>query len=345
MSKKYLALFKYEFKKLAWLYGAMVLFFIMYIAGESSGTALEAKNLLTASVSKYISFKILDPDFYFIFMALVAIMVYMQFNDGFNKLWHSLPFKNIDVIGVKLIVGVTTLLLFFVIALVIKLAIYFDYAEIYKLNLSAINIDPSIISPLFIIKAVAIVFTVYVAVYFFAVLCQYIVGNCISGIVFAGLFINLPTLLMGAFDFSASTIPNKFFTICPYFYDPTVDLSYSLIPDYIFNLSNLQLDDNIFFRFNSFAIAYYGIIAIITLYILLKISTTPKWIEQSSPFNKKWVSVIFKLAFVICFSSVGATITYNSTVEKVILAIVFALIGFLTSTIIVKRQGVRKWKN
>lgn len=346
MCKKYLSLFKYELKKLIWLYGAMILFFILYISNESIITANEASSLLTISDYTYITFNILNPKIYFFYIAFVAIMVYIQFNDGFNKLWHSLPFKNIDVIGVKLIVGIITLLLFFTVIAISKITIYFDYADIYKLNLAVANIDPSIISPLFIIKEVIIIFAVYVTIYFFTVLCQYIIGNCISGIVFSGLFISIPTLIIAAFNITANLTYNNLFAICPYFYDLSVNITSNILDtfvnDYIFNLANYEIDLSIFLRFNNFAIVYYGIIAIVTLLILLKISTNHNWIEQSSPFNKKWVSNIFKIVFVIDFAVIGTTFTYNSTFDKIILAIVFAIIGLLVSSIIVKKQGVSK---
>lgn len=342
MNNKYITLFKYEFKKLYWLIGAMILFLILYGTAHNNNVASDVSQMISFSSNFYICLKIMDIDFYFIFIAFVFAMVYLQFSDGFNKLWHSLPFKNKDVIYVKLATGFITLFLFFTVVFIIMLSVYFKYADIYRDTLTVLNINPGFINPLFILMAVGCVFAVYVAIYFLTVLFQYIIGNCISGIVLSALFIHIPVLILTSTNFNISEYQKYLFLIFPDFYDSTNSIYYIEYTNYTLELLSSYIDFGILNKFTLWVFIYYSLGGAIILLILSKVSTSSKWIEQSNPFSKKWTAYFFKTVFVIAFAMVGATPLYESLYAKIIISAVFAVIGYVVSSIIIKQQGVSK---
>lgn len=339
MNNKYKALFKYEFKKLIGFYFALILFFILYMTMRSNFIETEVHKLLSSSDYFNIYFRILQPNLFFMYGIFVLVLVYIQFNDGFNKLWHSLPFTNKDVIMVKLITGVFTILAFVTVVGIGMFVEYFKYAIIYKDTLQVLNIDPSIINTGFIIITLLSVFAVYMFIYFFTVLVQYYIGNCISGICLAVLLLHLPILVISGFDIFYHIPEQLTFIINPHYFSSDnnrCDYSGLGASD---NL-NIFINTGLFNQYSLPAIIYYVILSGIFIVLVLKVATSPKWIEQNSPFSKRLSPIIFKLAFTIDFVMIGIAMVYDSILSKAILGIVLGIIGYVVSRIIIKRQGV-----
>lgn len=341
MDYKYKALFKYEFKKIVWLFGAMFLFMLLYAVSHNNMVSSEINSILSYDDSLSIDFLIFEPCFLFFYTAFIYVLVYLQFNDGFNKLWHSLPFTNKDVICIKLLTGIFAILIFFLCIFIIMTMTYLNYAEVYKDVLTALNINPNIISIFYILKTVITIFSVYIFIYFFTVFIQYIVGNCLSGIVLSLLLSYAPILLLTGFNalhILSDNVIKLIFLVFPHYYDVTNDLFYSSYNQ----IENLQIyvANNIVSRFPAAGIFYYIILALISLFLVFKVAASSKWIEHSNPFSKKWIVNIFKLAFVIDFAMIGAALSYDNIFERILLSLVLALIGYVIAVIIIKRQGV-----
>lgn len=338
MNSKYKALFKYEFKKLIWLFFAMVLFFILYSKLHSRSVVTEINYLITDTNNLSLDFKIFEPEFVFFYAAIVFILVYIQFNDGFNKLWHSLPFTNKEVLSIKLITGTFTIFSFVAAACIIMLRDYYTYAEIYKDALTVLNINPALINPLFIFKVMLSVFVVYLFMYFFTVLIQYIVGNCLSGICLSILLIHIPVLVLAGLNIFIKVPSSAVFTILPHYICSDVNL-YDV--NFFTNDAFEWVNAGIFSKYSIYAVIYYTILSILSLFILIRVAVLPKWIEQSSPFSKNWIKYIFIAAFVIDFAMLSINMMYNiAAPAKIITAVVFAVIGYIIAEFIIKRQGV-----
>lgn len=338
MNTKYKALYKYELKKLLWFYFALFIFLILYGAMHSNTVSYEVGNILSNTEGYSINFRILEPDFYFFYSIIVFILVYLQFNDGFNKLWHSLPFTNKDVITIKLITGIASIFIFTAAAGIIMLCQFNSYADIYRDTLLTLNIDPSVINYSFIILTLFTIFIVYTFIYLFTILVQYFIGNSASGIFLSLLLIHMPILAFGAFNLN-EIIDNKImFVIFPHYFC----VENNMFDAGFYDNLNIYINTGIFTKFNIGAVIYYFILSAITLLILGKVSVSQKWIEQSSPFTKKWTEIIFKLAFTANFFMAGLTMVYANynIISKLLISIIFAAIGFAISYIIVKRQGV-----
>lgn len=337
MNTKYKALYKYELKKLLWFYFALFIFLILYGTMHQNAVSYEIGQIISDTTSYDINFRLLEPGFYFFYSAIVFILVYLQFNDGFNKLWHSLPFTNKDVITVKLITGVLTILVFTLAVGIIMLCQFYSSADIYRDALLTLNIDPSAIAPGFIILTIFTIFLVYVFIYFFTVLIQYFVGSCISGVCLSVLLLHLPVLTFVAFNFVEIRAAKIMFAVFPHYFCIDNNIFYNNI-----GLQNWYIYTGIFDKFSIGAVIYYFILSAIVLLILSKVSVSPKWTEQSSPFTKKWTEIIFKLAFTADFFLAGLAImdSNNNVAAKLLVSIVFGIIGFIISYVIVKRQGV-----
>lgn len=341
MNTKYKALYKYELKKLSWFYFALFIFLILYGTMHQNTVSYEICDILANPTNFDINFRLLEPGFYFLYSAIVFILVYLQFNDGFNKLWHSLPFTNRDVIAVKLVTGVLTIFIFTLAVGIIMLYQFKSSADIYRDTLLTLNIDPSVISPTFILLIMAAIFIVYVFMYLFTVLIQYFIGNCLSGICLSVLLLHLPVLAFTAFNFTEIT-DKIMFAIFPHYFC----IDNNIYSNYI-EYQNIYIYTGIFDKFSIGAVIYYFILSAIVLLILSKVSVSPKWTEQNSPFTKRWTEIIFKLAFTADFFLAGLAIMYsnNNVVAKLLVSIVFGIIGFIISYVIVKRQGVSQRKN
>lgn len=342
MNSKYKALFKYEFKKLIWLFFAMLLFFIVYSKLHSRNISAEINRIITNTNNFHFDFKIFEPEFLFFYTAVVFILVYIQFNDGFNKLWHSLPFTNKEVLFIKLITGTLTILFFVAAVGIIMFRDYYAYASIYKDTLTVLNIDPAIINPFFILRVILSIFAVYLFIYFFTVFIQYIVGNCLSGICLSILLIHMPILILTGFNLFFEIPTNYAFTVLPHYICSDVSLNDI---NFFADTPNINKDIwvyiGIFSKYSIGAVIYYTILAVISLFSLVRIAVQPKWIEQNSPFSKKWIKHIFIAAFIIDFAMLSTNMMYNTAIAaKIITAIVFALIGLIIAGFIIKRQGV-----
>lgn len=339
MNTKYKALYKYELKKLLWFYFALFIFLILYGTMHQNAVSYEIGGILSLRDIYSINYRLLEPGFYFFYSAIVFILVYLQFNDGFNKLWHSLPFTNKDVIAVKLVTGVLTILVFTLAVGIIMLCQFYSSADIYKDTLLTLNIDPSAIAPGFILLTMLTIFLVYVFIYFFTVLIQYFVGSCISGVCLSVLLLHMPILAISAFNFS-EIIPAKImFAVFPHYFCIDNNFFYNYI-----EFQDGYIYTGLFDKFSIGAVIYYFILSAIALLILSKVSVSPKWTEQSSPFTKRWTELIFKLAFTADFFLAGLAImdSNNNVVAKLLVSIVFGIIGSIISYVIVKRQGVNQ---
>ena len=337
MNTKYKALYKYELKKLLWFYFALFIFLILYGTMHKNAVSYEIGGILSLRDIYSINYRLLEPGFYFFYSAIVFILIYLQFNDGFNKLWHSLPFTNKDVIAVKLITGVLTILVFTLAVGIIMLCQFYSSADIYKDTLLTLNIDPSAIAPGFIILTMFTIFLVYVFIYFFTVLIQYFVGSCISGVCLSVLLLHLPVLTFAAFNFVEIRAAKIMFAVFPHYFCIDNNFFYNYI-----EFQGGHIYTGLFDKFGIGAVIYYFILSAIALLILSKVSVSPKWTEQSSPFTKRWTEIIFKLAFLADFFLAGLTVMFSgsNTAAKLLVSIVFGAIGFIISYVIVKRQGV-----
>lgn len=338
MALKYKALFKYEFKKLLWFIFALFIFIVLYSSMVSRGTAQEVNNILTQGNNLNVYFKILTPHFYFIYSFIVFILVYIQFNDGFNMLWHSLPFTNRDIVAVKLITGVITLFVFLFVLHCIMLNNYLRYEDIYIDLLQTLDMDTNILNIVFIFKSFLNIFFVYVFIYLFTVLIQYFTGNCFSGICLSFLLIHMPLLILNAFRAYDLMPWNLKFLICPHYFCREVITGYYTV---LFTNLGINLDLSGVYKIRFISIVYYVILSAAVFAALIKTASSSQWIEQSSPFSEKAAAAIFKIVFTIDFFAAG-TLLFHITVSKLLIGTVFGIIGYIISNSIVKRQGVEQ---
>lgn len=339
MSTRYKTLYKYELKKLIWIYLALFIFFILYGTNYYM-LSYESGFIITETTNYNINFEILDPYFDSLYSVVIFILVYIQFKNNFKDTLNTFSFNDKDFITVKLITGVFTIFLFALISGIIVLFRFNTYADIYRDVLLTLNIDPAIINPGFIILTVFTIFAVYVFMYFFTILVRYFTGSSVWGICLSLLLLHLPILIISAFDLSR-IIPQKI--ICclyPHYFCRGCDFFDN---NYYDNIS-IHLNTGIFNKFNISSVIFYIILSAIILIILCKLFLSQKYIESNKPFASKGASLIFKLAFTADFFFAGLSLmfTENNIPASILIGIFFSIFGFALSHTIVKKQEVRQ---
>ena len=337
MSAGYKDLYKYELKKLIWLYLALLIFFIL------RGTnyfmlSYEAGSIVTETTNYSINFRLLDPDFDPLDSIVIFILVYIQFKNNFKDTLNT--FNDKDFIAAKLITGVFTIFLFALISGIIVLFRFNTYADIYRDVLLTLNIDPAIISPGFIVLTVFTIFAVYVFMYFFTILVRYFTGSSVWGICLSLLLLHLPILIISAFDLSRIIPPKIICCLYPHYFCRGCDFFDN---NYYDNIS-IHLNTGIFNKFNISSVIFYLILSAIILIVLCKLFLSQKYIESNKPFASKGASLIFKLAFTADFFFAGLSLmfTENNIPASILIGIFFGLFGFALSHTIVKKQEVHQ---
>lgn len=333
------ALYKYELKKLTVFIFALILFLILFASIYSGYVTREVTSVLSPYKGYYsIYFCVFEPNFIFLYSAIVFILAYIQTKEGFNKLWHSLPFTNSNIIISKIVTGIIIISVFSLAVGAIMLYYYSITADIYRDVLMTLNIDPAAINMYMIFEVVITIFTVYVFIYLFTLLIIYITGNSLSGVIFSVLIIHMPILVISAFHME-NILPWKLvFLFFPHYFCSDNNLYYNFS-----EYNDISVFSSVFDKFSPESIIYYIILSVIVLLILYKRAVSPKLTEQTGAFSDKRTAFIFKSVFTFDFFMAGLVFSdLYDTFTRLLIAFVFALIGFIAAHTIVRKQGVSK---
>lgn len=336
MDNKYAVIVGYELKKLVSFMVFIAVAFILWTGIHSGIIANEVNDILFLQNDISVRFYILDPYFSIIEILPVLALVYIQFGDGFNKLWKSLPVTNRSVVSAKLFTGILLILVFYIFMLAVMLFTFAQYGDIYRDVLMSLNITPDIINAGEILKNVLSLFAVTVFIYLFAVIMSYVMGNSLTGVVITAVIIFLPLLAVICIDKISQNVLKQ---ILPFIYTGYFDMYNDAFTDITENVL-INIDGGVFGKYSTGALIYYSALSVLLLGAALKTADIPKLSEQSGAFSLKGTAFVFKLLFVLSFALFGYSM-HEPVAVNAVMTVILAATGYAISAFIVKKQGVR----
>ncbi len=341
MNNKFAVIVRCELKKLASFMVFIAVAFILWSGIHSGIVADEVNDILFLRNDISIKLYIIDPYFSIIEILPVLLLAYIQFGDGFNKLWKSLPVANGFVVRAKLITGISLILICYICMLAVMLFTLSRYGDIYRDALMSLNITPDIISAGEIFKNVLSLFAVTVFIYLLSVIMSYVMGSSLTGAVITAVMIFIPFLAATCFESISREAIEK---IMPFIYPGYFNVYLSIYSGSTGALNDMYMSlfvyGGVLGQYPVAALVYYSVLSAGLFALALKLSAMPKLSEQSGAFSLKNTSFAFKLLFVLCFALAGYSMHAPFAVN-IVMTFILAAVGFAISTFIVKKQGVR----
>lgn len=323
MEKNQITLLKYELKNISYLFLLHLFFIVIYMA-----QTINTQNDFVVSYmyhnNLYTNLDIIAPKIGF-YILIVLLLARIQLKDGFNKLWHYFPFKNAEIINIKILSGLIFFAFAFVTLFLAQLFIYLKYLPIYKDVFEILGVNTSIIPISKLALYLLIVFLVFVFFYFVTIILNYFLGNIYFGILTSTMLLFIPIILLSLSNMSLTSVFNKFFNLLAF-----ENIRYAYNNEYILNFELLKF-------ISVFYLLYYFLLSAIFYLILRKMATTPKIIENSNPFNIKYSGLFFQIVMVV-FCTIS---TQRLFAFRLVTLCAFVFTIFL-SKFIVKKWGVRE---